>query len=208
MTRSVLAVIVVASLGWVGTAEAGGGIEFGFLSGRRNYEAARFSRTEGDTSPSLIAAFRGAPFSGVTVAGVSFESNITVNGIRFAVGYARPYVQFSGPIVTHDPVTATTSTVQIRSMKATELLFALGYQVAFKKARVSFDLVGTADTVDTDIAIAEHQGTYESSGFGFSVRTGVRYPIRPGFYVHASGEAGLSGSTTLDATVGIGSGFP
>ena len=208
MTRSVLAVIVVASLGWAGTAEAGGGVEFGFLSGRRNYEAARFSRTEGDTSPSLISAFQGAPFSGVTVAGVGVEANMTIRGIRFAVGYARPYVQFSGPIVARDPVTAMTSTVQVRSMKATETLFALGYQVGFKRAKLSLDLVGTAGTVDTDIAIAEHQGTYESSGFGFSVRTGVRYPIRPGFYVHASGEAGLSGSTTLDATVGIGSGFP
>ena len=207
MTRSVLAVLVVASLGWAGTAEAGGGIEFGFLTGRRNYEAARFSRTDGDTSPSLIAAFRGAPFSGVTVAGVGFESNITINGIRFAIGYARPYVQWSGPIVTHDPVTAVTSTAQIRSMQATETLFALGYQVRFKKATLSLDLVGTADKVSTDIAIGEHQGTYESTGFGFSIRPGVRYPIRPGFYVHASGEAGLSGSTTLGATIGIGTGL-
>lgn len=208
MDRSALAVIAVASLGWVGTAEAGGGVEFGFLGGRRNYQAARFSRTAGDTSPSLISAFQGAPFSGVTVAGVGFEANMSIRGVRFAVGYARPYVQFSGPIVAHDPVTAVTSTAQIRSMKATETLFALGYQVGLPRATLSLDLVGTAETVDTDLAIAEHQGTYESTGFGFSARAGVRYPIRPGFYLHASAEVGLSGSSTLGATFGVGSGLP
>lgn len=208
MQRTVLAVIVVASLGWVGTAEAGGGLEFDFLAGRRNYQAARFSRTEGDTSPSLIAAFQGAPFSGVTVAGVGFESNLTINGVRFAIGYARPYVQFSGPIVAQDPVTALVSTVQVRSMKATETLFGLGYQIAVKQAKLSMDLVGTAETVATDLAIGEHQGTYEATGFGFSVRAGVRYPIRPGFYAHAAAEVGLTGSTTVNATFGVGAGLP
>ena len=93
-------------------------------------------------------------------------------------------------------------------MTASEKLFALGYQVGFRKSRVAFDLVGTADKVTTDIAIGEKQGTYESSGFGFGLRAGVRHPIHKVFYVHASGEAGLSGSTTWGATFGIGTGKP
>lgn len=206
MQRNVLVSVILATLGWVGTAEAGGGIEVGFLTGQRNYQAARFSRVSGDTSPSLISAFQGAPFNGVTVAGVGFEVNLTINGVRVAFGYARPYVQFSGPIVTRDPVTAVTSTAQIRSMNATESLFALGYQLPLKKTRLSLDLVGTADTVDTDLAIGDRQGTYRSTGFGFSLRAGVRHPFQKGFYLFANGEAGLSGSTTLGATFGIGSG--
>lgn len=208
MPRTVSVVVLVATLGWAGTAEAGGGVEFNFLTGQRNYQQARFTRTDGDTSPSLISTFQGAPFDGVTVAGVGFEMNMTVNHVRFAFGYARPYVQFSGPILSVDPMTRVTSTAQVRSMNADEKLFALGYQVGFKKAKVSFDLVGIADTVDTDIAINEMQGTYESTGFGFSVRTGVRYPFHNAFYLHASAEGGISGSTTFGATFGIGSGIP
>jgi hypothetical protein len=209
---SLAATVVAASLAALaataGTAHAGGGLELGFLGGQRNYQSARFARTAGDTSPSLISTFQGSPFDGVTVAGVGFEMNMTIDGVRVAFGYARPYVQWSGPIMSIDPATRLVSTAQVRSMDATEKLFALGYQVGLKKAKLSLDLVGTAGTVTTDLAIGEQQGTYESSNFGFSLRTGVRYPFHKAFYFHAAGEAGLSGSTTFGATFGIGSGIP
>jgi hypothetical protein len=208
MRSSVLAAVIVASLGWVGTAEAGGGLEFNFLTGRRDYQAARFTRVSGDTSPSLISTFQGAPFDGVNVAGVGFEMNLAVDGVRFAFGYAKPYVQFAGPIVTMDPQTRVVSTAQVRSMEATEMLFSLGYQVGFKKARVSFDLLGTASDVTTDIAMDDRQGRYQATGFGFSVRTGVRYPFHKAFYLHASAEAGLNSASTVGGTFGIGSGIP
>lgn len=209
MKRIVPAAVLAVSLALgAGTAEAGGGLEFNFLTGQRDYQSARFSRTAGDTSPSLISTFQGAPFDGVTVAGVGVEMNMTVNHVRFAYGYARPYVQFAGPILSYDPMTRVTSTAQVRSMNANEHLFAIGYQAALKKARISFDLVGIVDSVDTDIAINEMQGTYESTGFGFSVRTGVRYPFHQAFYLHASVEGGLSGSTTFGGTFGIGTGIP
>lgn len=215
MRRNVLTAVIGVSLASVaavgataGTARAGGGVEATFLTGTRDYQAARFSRSEGDTSPSLISTFQGAPFDGVAVAGVGFEMNITIDNVRVAFGYARPYVQFSGPIVTHDPVTAVVATAQVRSMDAHETLFALGYQVGLKKATMSLDLVGTAGTVATDIAIGDKQGTYEATSFGFSLRAGVRYPFRKGFYLLATGEAGLSGSTTMGATFGVGAGIP
>lgn len=208
MQRSVLAVVIVATVGWAGTAEAGGGLELNFLAGQRNYQAARFTRTDGDTSPSLISTFQGAPFDGVSVAGVGFESNIVVDGVRISVGYAKPYVQFAGPIITMDPDTRVISTAQVRSMEASETLFGLGYQLAFKKAKIAVDLVGTAEKVSTDIAMGEKQGTYESTGFGFSIRTGVRYPFSKGFYLHGGAEGGISGSTTFGATFGVGAGLP
>ena len=208
MKRNVLVAVLGISLGLVGTAEAGGGLEVGFLTGQRNYQAARFSRTSGDTSPSLISTFQGPPFDGISVAGVGIEANLVIEGVRVSFGYARPYAQFSGPIVTHDPVTAVTSTAQVRSMNASETLFGLGYQVSLKKTRLSLDLLGTADTVTTDIAMGDKQGTYEASGFGFALRGGVRHPFHKAFYVHASGEAGLSGSTTWGAMFGIGTGMP
>jgi hypothetical protein len=208
MHRNVLAAVIVATLGWAGTAEAGGGLELNFLAGQRNYQAARFTRTAGDTSPSLISTFQGAPFDGVAVAGVGFESNIVVDGVRISVGYAKPYVQFAGPIITMDPDTRVISTAQVRSMEASETLFGLGYQVGFKKAKIAFDLVGTAEKVSTDIAMGEKQGTYESTGFGFAIRTGVRYPFSKGFYLHGGAEGGISGSTTFGATFGVGAGLP
>ena len=207
MTRTVPAVLL-ATLAWTGTAEAGGGLEFNFLAGQRNYQQARFSRTAGDTSPSLVSTFQGAPFDGVSVAGVGLETNLTVNGVRFSYGYARPYVQFSGPILSVDPDTRVTSTAQVRSMTANEHLFSLGYQASLRKAKIAFDLVGIIDDVSTDIAINEMQGTYESTGFGFAARTGVRYPFHKAFYLHASLEGGITGSTTFGATFGIGSGAP
>ena len=209
MQRSVLAAVIAVSLAaTAGSAHAGGGVEFNFLAGHRNYTAARFTRTEGDTSPSLISTFQGAPFDGVAVAGVGFETNIVVDGVRLSIGYARPYVQFAGPIVTMDPETRIVSTAQVRSMDAHETLFGLGYQVGFKKAKLSFDLVGTAEKVATDIAMGERQGTYESTGFGFAIRTGIRYQFSKGFYLHGSAEGGISGSTTFGATFGIGAGLP
>ena len=208
VTIAALSLTTVATIATAGTARAGGGVEFDFLAGQRNYQAARFSRTAGDTSPSLISTFQGSPFDGVTVAGVGFEMNVAVEGVRFAFGFARPYVQWSGPIMSVDPETRVVSTAQIRRMDADEKLFAIGYQVGLKKARVSFDLVGTADTVTTDVAIGEKQGTYEATSFGFALRTGVRYPFTKGFYLHASAEGGISGSTTFGTTFGIGTGFP
>lgn len=211
---AVLVAVLFGSLGFAGSAEAGrpgsggGGLEFDFLFGQRSYEAARFARVAGDTSPSLISAFEGAPFEGVAVAGVGVEMNMAVNGVRFAIGYARPYVQFSGPIITQDPATAMTTTAQVRSMNASELLFGLGYQHDLEHVVVSADLVGTADRVDTDIAVGEKQGTYRSSGFGFSLRAGVRRSFHDAFYLHAAGELGLSGSTTYGAVFGIGIGKP
>jgi hypothetical protein len=209
-----LVAALVASLAFAGSADAGGrgsgggGLEFDFLFGQRSYEAARFSRVSGDASPSLISAFEGAPFEGVSVAGAGVEMNMAINGVRFAIGYARPYVQFSGPIITQDPSTSTTMTAQVRSMNASELNFGLGYQLDLEQAVVSADLVGTADRVDTDIAVGEKQGTYRSSGFGFSLRAGARRAFHEGFYFHASGQLGLSGSTTYGAMFGIGIGKP
>ncbi|HVV85083.1 MAG TPA: hypothetical protein VHE35_18590 [Kofleriaceae bacterium] len=212
MKGNVLAAVLVvslASIGSIGTASAGvngGGIEVGFLTGVRSYQAAHFARTEGDTSPSLVTTFQGSPFDRVKVAGLGFEMNFVVNGVRLSWGYARPYTQFSGPIQAMDPETRLVSIAQVRSVDASEKMLAIGYQLGFKKARFSLDLVGTASTVSTDIAIGEQQGTYEATDFGFSLRTGLRYPFHKAFYLYGTGEGGLSGSTTFGATFGVGSG--
>ena len=189
-------------------ADGGSGLEFDFLAGARSYDAARFTRIAGDASPSLIAAFEGAPFDDVSVAGVGVDFHIMVNGIRFSTGYARPYVQFSGPIITQDPVTARAATAQVRSMEASEIQFGLGYERDFEVVAGFADLVGTIDTVDTDIAVGETQGTYRSRGFGFSARAGVRRAIHDMFYLHAAGEVGLTGDRNYGVVFGIGFGKP
>lgn len=199
-------VIGVALLG-IGTAEAGGGFELGFALGRRDYHVERFTRTSGDTSPSLVTTFGAEPFDGLTVAGVGVEWNLNFEGLRVGYGYSKLYPQGLGPIAAHDPVTAVVTTAQVRRMVATEHEVAIGWEHRLRPVFVSLDLVGTIGTVETDIAIGERQGTYESTGFGFGARAGVRYPFRPGVYLHASGEAALSGAPGVGVTFGVGTGL-
>lgn len=181
-------------------------IEFDFLAGARSYDKARFSRIEGDTSPSLVAAFEGSPFDGVAVAGAGAEAHIAVNQVRFAVGFAWPYVQFDGPIVARDAETAQATTVQVRRMAAKEVQFGLGYELGVGPASIFADLVGTADSVETDLAVGDAQGTYRTKGFGFSTRLGGHLPFHELFYLHAAGELGLTGHRSWGVVAGIGMG--
>lgn len=196
----------VVSFAGIGAAAAGGGLELGFALARRDYHVERFTRTAGDTSPSLVTTFEGNPFSGLAVAGVGFEWNLSIDGLRVAYGYSKVYPQGLGPLSAHDPVTAATTTAQVRRMVASESKFAIGVEHHLRPVYLSLDLVGTVGSVETDIAIGERQGTYESTGFGFGLRAGVRYPWRKGVYLHASGEGSLSGAPGLGLTFGIGTG--
>ncbi len=205
--RIVLASVIVVAVVGMGDAEAGGGVEAGFALGTRDYHVERFTRTAGDTSPSLVTTFAGDPFDGLTVAGVGLEWNLSFDGLRVGYGYGKLYPQGLGPLAAHDPVTAATTTAQVRRMVATEHEFALGWEQRVRPVYLSLDLIGTIGTVETDIAIGERQGTYESTSFGFGVRGGVRYPFRQGVYLHASGEAALSGAPGLGLTFGVGAGL-
>lgn len=198
-----VASFLLASFGGLGAAAAGGGLELGFAIGRRDYHLERFTRTEGDTTPSLVSTFEGDPFSGLAMAGVGLEWNLAIDGLRVAYGYDKLYPQGLGPISAHDPATAAVTSAQVRRMVATEHKLGLGWEQRVRPVFLSLDLVGTIGTVETDIAIGERQGTYESTGFGFGLRAGVRYPFRKGVYLHAAGEAALSGAPGLGVTFGI-----
>lgn len=197
---------LLASFGGLGVASAGGGLELGFAIGRRDYHLERFTRTEGDTSPSLVSTFEGDPFSGLAVAGLALEWNLSIDGLRVAYGYDKQYPQGLGPISAHDPATAAVTPAQVRRMVATEHKLGLGWEQRVRPVFLSFDLVGTIGTVETDIAIGERQGTYEATGFGFGLRAGARYPFRKGVYLHASAEAALSGAPGVGVLFGIGAG--
>ena len=181
-------------------------IEFDFLVGARSYDKARFSLIDGDTSPSLVAAFEGSPFDGVAVAGAGMDAHLAINHVRFSVGFAWPYVQFDGPIVARDAETAQATTVQVRRMEAKELQLGVGYERGVGPVSLFADLVGTADKVETDLAVGDAQGTYRTKGFGFSTRLGARYRFHELFYLHAAGELGLTGHRSYGAVAGIGMG--
>ncbi len=183
-------------------------VQFDFLVGARSYDQARFSLSDGNTSPSLVAAFEGSPFDGIEVAGAGMDAHLAIDHIRFAVGFARPYFQFDGPIVSRDAVTAQTTTVQVRRMEAKEVQFGVGYEVGAGPASLFADLVGTADKVETDLAVGDAQGTYRTKGFGFSTRLGGRYRFHELFYLHAAGELGLTGHRSYGVVAGIGMGNP
>jgi len=193
-----------------GPAQADGadhlGIEFDFLVGARSYDQARFSLIDGDTSPSLVAAFEGSPFDGVAVAGAGMDAHLSIDHVRFAVGFARPYVQFDGPIVARDVETQQMTTVQVRRMEAREVQFGVGYELGVERWSAFADLVGTADSVETDLAVGDAQGTYRTRGFGFSTRVGGRYAFHDLFYLHAGGEIGLTGHRSYGLIAGIGMG--
>jgi hypothetical protein len=184
------------------------GIEFDFLVGARTYDKARFSLIDGNTSPSLVAAFEGSPFDGIAVAGAGMDAHIAINHVRFAFGFAWPYVQFDGPIVARDAETLQATTVQVRRMEAKEVQLAVGYEHGVGPVSLFADLVGTADKVETDLAVGDAQGTYRTKGFGFSTRAGARYRFHEMFYLHAGGELGLTGHRSWGAVAGIGMGTP
>jgi hypothetical protein len=184
------------------------GLEFDFLVGARSYDKARFSLIDGNTSPSLVAAFEGAPFDGVAVAGAGMDAHLSIDHVRFSVGWAWPYVQFDGPIVARDAATAQMTTVQVRRMEAKEVQFGLGYELGIERWSAYGDLVGTADSVETDLAVGDAQGTYRTRGFGFSTRVGGRYRFHDLFYLHAGGEIGLTGHRSYGLIAGIGMGSP
>jgi hypothetical protein len=184
------------------------GIEFDFLVGARRYDQARFSLIDGNTSPSLVAAFEGSPFDGIAVAGAGMDAHIAINHVRFAFGFAWPYVQFDGPIVSRDAETAQATTVQVRRMEAKEVQLAVGYEHGLGPVSLFADLVGTADSVETDLAVGDTQGTYRTRGFGFSTRAGGRYRFHEMFYLHAAGELGLTGHRSWGLVAGVGMGTP
>jgi len=208
MPRAIMLLSLAATLFAARTARADAadhlGIEFDFLVGARSYDKARFSLIDGDTSPSLVAAFEGSPFDGVAVAGAGMDVHISIDHVRFAVGFARPYVQFDGPIVARDLETLQATTVQVRRMEAKEVQFGIGYELGVQRWSAFADLVGTADSVETDLAVGDAQGTYRTRGFGFSTRVGGRYRFHDLFYLHAGGELGLVGHRSYGIIAGIG----
>ena len=132
------------------------------------------------------------------------DVHISIDHVRFAVGFARPYVQFDGPIVARDLETLQATTVQVRRMEAKEVQFGIGYELGVQRWSAFADLVGTADSVETDLAVGDAQGTYRTRGFGFSTRVGGRYRFHDLFYLHAGGELGLVGHRSYGIIAGIG----
>jgi hypothetical protein len=210
MRRAILVLSLAATLFAARPALADGadhvGIEFDFLVGARSYDKARFSLIDGDTSPSLVAAFEGSPFDSVAVAGAGVDAHLSIDHVRFSFGFARPYVQFDGPIVARDAETAQMTTVQVRRMEAKEVQFGIGYELGIERWSAFADLVGTADSVETDLAVGDAQGTYRTRGFGFSTRVGGRFAFHDLFYLHAAGEIGLTGHRSYGLIAGIGMG--
>lgn len=177
-------------------------MSFSFLGGERSYDNATFGYAEGTASPSLGGSFTSPPFSGVRVAGPGGEANLVVHGVRFTIGYQRPYATLTGQ--QRSTPLAEAPQVQVHRLDIREIRFGLGFEKQLDRFTLFADLMGTSDKVVAQLTAGDEQSSYESKNFGYSGRLGLRYAINRHYYAHASAEFGLGGNVDGSGYVGVG----
>jgi hypothetical protein len=178
---------------------------FGFLVGQRSYQDRPFVFESGEGSRDLAEPFGAAPYDRVAVLGLRYDLRLVVSHVRMLVGLDLPFAIFNSRDTQRSYVVDGQSRqVLVQSLRPYELRFGLGVEHGFGPVAPFLDLVGAVHWDATDLSVDGLTATYQTVGFGFAARAGVRVQLRRWFFVTASGELGLVGSGRWSADLSVG----
>lgn len=161
----------------------------------------------------LTAPFGGPALGSLIVAGPTWEMRTTYSHVRFTAGLSKPFAQFrQGALdaetnVGGSPLVGPPIPVSPRSLSLWVFRLGLGGEYTFGRVTPFVDLVGDIQLANAEVVVAGQRGTYQSAGFGFSVRAGTRVRIDHALFVGVSGEYGLVGAPRVGASVVAGWAF-
>lgn len=175
---------------------------FAFVSGQRSYDGAEFGYERGSGSQVLSAPFRSPALSGMGVTGYGFDLRFIARGVRFSVGWDRPYVR--SPEQPQTLALASGQTARVRAVETKEFRLGLGVQHAGRHVSVHADVIGSADVVEATLTTGDQQAIYQSRNFSFALRGGITRTISEFYFAHLSGEVGLVGNIDWSMSAGVG----
>ncbi len=180
-------------------------LSFGFLAGQRSFKDRAFVYDHGPGSSNLADAFAQAPYDRTNVFGLRYDLRLVVSHVRMLVGLDLPFSVFnSRDTVRGYLVDGQQRQVMVQGLRPYELRFGLGYEHGFGPVAPFLDLVGAVHWDSTDLTVDGSPANYRTVGFGFAARAGVRLQLRRWFFVTASGELGLVGSSLWSADLSVG----
>ncbi len=158
----------------------------------------------------LTAPFGGPSLNGLIVAGPAWEMRTIHSHVRFTAGLMKPFAQFrQGSIdgesnVGGGPLAGPPIPVSPRSLSLWVFRLGLGGEYTFGRVTPFVDLLGDVQLANAEVVVNGQRGSYQSAGFGFSVRGGLRVRVDRHLFVGAAGEYGLVGAPRVGASVVAG----
>lgn len=167
----------------------------GFLASGMDHSHSDFS---GGAS---VNALRQAPYDNLQAFGLRYDLRLVVEHVRMMAGVDLPFASVSSLEGAGDGA----RTVSARGMHLFTGRFGIGAEYPIGSSLAPYlDLVGSIHSASVSVAVDGRDETYNSLGFGFSVRSGIRAELRRWFFVSASGEIGVVGPTRWGADLSVG----
>lgn len=187
-----------------------GELSFGYLGEWRS-DAARSWELKSSDAPAgaaaLTAPFDGAPFNGLVHSGLTVESRVVCDWVRFTLGVRWPFANFRpGDTASTADFGGATHEVMVRSLSAFGFRTGLGVEVPFGVATPFVDVIGDVEKVSSTLVLDGAPTKWSATGFSLGARTGVRVQFSQVF-VMLAGEATAIGAPRFGGTLQAGVAF-
>jgi hypothetical protein len=187
-----------------------GELTFGYLGEYRNDSGRSFELDGSEASPGtggLNAPFTGAPFNGYAASGLSVESRIVYDRIRFTLGLRFPFASYRvGDTAQTVDFAGASHELTVKSVSLFGFRTGLGVELPFGVVTPFIDVLGDVEKVSTTLVIDGEPVKYSAAGFSLGARTGMRLQISQVFLT-LSGEASVLGAWRFGGSLQAGVAF-
>lgn len=185
-------------------------LSFGYLGEWRSDAARSWELSSQGVAPgaaAMTAPFNGKPFDGVVASGMTLESRVVYDRVRFSVGFRLPFASFRQADTTSTvDFGGTSHEVMVRSLSMLGFRTGLGVELPFGLVTPYLDLLGDVEKVSASLVVDGDRTEWSAAGFSLGVRTGVRVQVSQVF-VMLGAEATALGAPRFGGTVQAGFAF-
>lgn len=185
-------------------------LSFGYLGEWRNDSPRAWELKTAEApvgAAAMTAPFDGAPFNGLASSGLTVESRVIYDWVRFSIGLRWPFATFrAGDTTSTVDFGPATHEVMVRSLSAFTFRTGLGVELPFGIATPFIDVIGDVEKVGATIVIDGAPTKWDSTGFALGARTGVRLQFSQVF-VQLAGEATAIGAPRFGGSLQAGVAF-
>jgi hypothetical protein len=185
-------------------------LSFGYLGEWRD-DSGRSFETEDEGAPAgaagLTAPFAGAPFNGYAASGMTVETRVVYDRLRFTLGLRWPFATYRpSSTVSSADFGGASHELMVRSVSLFGFRTGIGFEVPFGRVTPFVDVLGDVEKIGTTLSVDGEPVKYSAANFALGARTGMRVQISQVFLALA-GEATVIGGWRFGGSMQAGVAF-
>lgn len=172
-------------------------LSFGYL-GEWRVDAGRSFEPSAKDAPAgaagLLAPFDGAPFNGLAASGMTLESRVVYDRLRFTLGLRWPFATYRvGSTASTVDFGGATHELFVRSVSMFGVRTGLGFELPFGVVSPFIDVLGDVERLSTTLVLDGTPVRYDATAFALGARAGLRIQLSSVFLALAAEGSVLGG---------------